>query len=321
MSLALVFSPQGSQAVGMGRALAHASPGARATFEAADRELGWSVSETCWSGPPERLDDTRQTQPCLLTTSIASLRALEESTDARPALVAGHSVGEYAALVAAGVLMFEAALRLVARRGELMAGVDVDGGMSAVLGLDRDAVAAAVDAAGRPTELVVANDNAPGQVVVSGTLEALDAAEEALTAAGARRVVRLPVSGPFHSPLMAPVAEQLATAFDAEEWRDASVPVISNVTAEPLTDAGRIRALLAEQVRSPVEWVRSVERMAADGVDLVVECGPGSALTGMVRRIAPGLRVAGAGDPESLDAAVTAMATPSATSISAGASA
>ena len=307
MSVALLFSPQGSQAVGMGRELADASAAARQAFAAADAALGWSVSETCWHGPQERLDDTRQTQPCLLTTSIAALRALEERMRPAPTVVAGHSVGEYAALVAAGVLQLDAALRLVARRAELMAAVDVGGGMSAVIGLERPAVQSIVEAAGRPTELVVANDNAPGQVVISGLSDPLEAAEGLLREAGARRVIRLPVSGPFHSPLMAGVAEQLADAFEAESWNDAEVPVMSNVTAEPVSDAGRIRALLAEQVRSPVEWRRCVERMAEDGVDVAIELGAGSALVGMLRRISPQIRTSAVADRASLDGAVALL--------------
>jgi [acyl-carrier-protein] S-malonyltransferase len=308
MSLAVVFSPQGSQAVGMGRELAAASPGARAAFEEADATLGWSVSATCWEGPVERLNDTRQTQPCLLTTSVAAWRALGERVDLRPAVVAGHSVGEYAALVAAGSLELGAALRIVARRAELMAGVDAEGGMTAILGLEREAVQVVVEVVGRPTDLVVANDNAPGQVVISGGIASLEAAEAALRAAGARRLVRLPVSGAFHSPLMASIAGDLADALEGEAWRDPRVPLVSNVTAEPLTDASRIRALLAEQVRSPVEWVRCVERMVADGVDALIECGSGSALTGMVRRIAPDVRLANVGDAAGLEAAAELVA-------------
>lgn len=309
MSLALLFTPQGSQAIGMGRELAASSPAAAEAFNMADATLGWSVSETCWGGPAERLNDTRQTQPCLLTVSIAALRALEERTDLRPAVVAGHSVGEYAALVAAGVLDFAAALRLVSRRAELMVGADRDGGMAAVIGLDRSAVERVVDAVGRPSELVVANDNAPGQVVISGHRDALAAAEEPLRVSGARRVMPLSVSGAFHSPLMAGVAEQLATAFEAERWTDARIPVLSNVTAEPLTGAHRIRALLAEQVRSPVEWVRCVERMVDDGVDTALELGSGAALVGMVRRIAPAVRTAAVTDAASLEAALELLGT------------
>lgn len=304
MTRALLFSPQGSQSVGMGRDLAERSPAARAVFDTADAALGWSVSSTCWDGPAERLDDTRQTQPCLLTVSVAAMRALQERGDGPPALVAGHSVGEYAALVAAGVLELEAALRLVSRRAELMFDADDGGGMSAVIGLDRQSVEAVIGGIARPTELVVANDNAPGQVVISGTRDAVEAAEASMRDAGARRVVRLSVSGAFHSPLMAGVAEELGRAFEAETWKDPAIPVMSNVTAEPVTDAGRIRALLAEQVRSPVEWVRCVERMVADGVDTMIECGSGAALVGMVRRIAPSVRTATVVDGPSLEAAL-----------------
>jgi len=307
MSLAILFSPQGSQAVGMGRELAERSAAARAVFEEADATLGWAVSEACWTGPEDRLNDTRQTQPCLLTASVAAFRALGERVELRPELVAGHSVGEYAALVASGVLDLATALRLVSRRAALMADADGDGGMAAVLGLDRAAVQDVVDGVGRPTELVVANDNAPGQVVISGRLDCLAAVEEPMRAAGARRVVRLAVSGAFHSPLMAGVAEELADAFERERWRDATVPILSNVTAEPLVDAGRIRALLAEQVRSPVEWVRCVERMVAEGIDVAVECGPGSALSGMVKRIAPHVRTANVGDIAGLETAVAVV--------------
>lgn len=317
MSVALLFSPQGSQAVGMGRQLAERSDAARATFVEADLTLGWSVSGTCWDGPAERLDDTRQTQPCLLTTSVAAYRALGERVDAEPAMVAGHSVGEYAALVAAGVLDFAAALRLVARRAALMASVDAQGGMAAVLGLERETVETVIASVGRPTELVMANDNAPGQVIISGRLDALDLVEEPMRAAGAKRIVRLPVSGAFHSPLMVAIVDDLAAALDGEEWHDAHVPIISNVIAEPLTEAGRIRSLLAEQVRSPVEWVRSVERMAADGVDVAVECGPGSTLVGLVKRIAPHIRTANVGDTASLEGAEALLRTGVATPASA----
>lgn len=310
MTLALLFSPQGSQAVGMGRELAERSPAARAVFEEADTTLGWSVSATCWDGPRERLDETLQTQPCLLTTSVAAFSALEEAGAGAASFVAGHSVGEYAALVVAGVLTLPAALRLVSRRAELMTGVDAHGGMAAVIGLERDAVQEVVDGLARPTELVVANDNAPGQVVISGLSECLDAVIEPMGAAGARRVMRLPVSGAFHSPLMAGVAEDLATAFESEEWRDARVPVLSNVSAEPLTDSARIRALLAEQVRSPVEWIGCVRRMVADGVDTMIECGSGAALVGMVRRIAPGVRTGTVTDAASLENAVGLLAAP-----------
>ncbi|MEX0710135.1 MAG: ACP S-malonyltransferase [Chloroflexota bacterium] len=312
MSVAFLFSPQGSQAVGMGAELAASSPAAAAVFEAADAALGWSASGLAWHGPAERLNDTRQTQPCLVATSIACLRALDEELTARgervaPAFVAGHSVGEYAALVAAGSLSVAEAVRLVARRGELMADAGVEGGMVAVIGLDRDAVVAAVASLDAGSDLVVANDNAPGQVVISGTPAALEAATKPLRAAGARRSIPLKVSGPFHSPLMVGIGAALATAFATANWRDADPPVVSNVTAEPVRDAAEIRRLLARQVHSPVEWVRSVRGMAAKGVDTFVECGPGAALSGMVRRILPGVRTLNVHDAASLAETVDAL--------------
>ncbi|MDQ3879933.1 MAG: ACP S-malonyltransferase, partial [Chloroflexota bacterium] len=233
MSVALLFSPQGAQRVGMGHELAATSDAARDVFRVADATLGWPVSELCWNGPGDRLDDTRQTQPCLFTTSVAAYAALRERSDPRPAYVAGHSVGEYAALVAAGVLDVADGVRLVARRGSLMADHAAGGGMAAVLGLERDAIAAVVDGI---DGAVVANDNAPGQVVISGTDDALARATDVLRAAGARRVLPLAVSGPFHSPAMDPVAAALRTAFEELTWRDAHPPVVSNVSGRPLTD-------------------------------------------------------------------------------------
>jgi [acyl-carrier-protein] S-malonyltransferase len=313
VTVALLFSPQGSQSVGMGRALAALSPAAASVFGEADDALGWSVSSLAWNGPEEELNDTRQTQPCLVATSIACLRALQEKVDSRgerlsPAFVAGHSVGEYAALVAAGALSLADAVRLVARRGELMADAGVNGGMVAVIGLDRELVASAVASLGLGADLVVANDNAPGQVVISGTPGALATAAEPLRAAGARRSIPLNVSGPFHSPLMAGIGSELARALATADWQAAEPPVVSNVTAEPVRDAGEIRDLLARQVHSPVEWVRSIRRMTAEGVDTFVECGPGNALTGMVRRIVPQARTLNVFDPASLATSADALA-------------
>ncbi len=308
MRVALLFSPQGSQAVGMGRDIAARSPSAAAVYRTADAALGWSVSTTCWDGPEERLNDTRQTQPCLVATCLAILSALRDELPLRPRYVAGHSVGEYAAAAAAGVLSSADAIRLVALRGRLMAEAAPEGGMSAVMGLDRDAVTRVVAATHSGDDLVVANDNAPGQVVISGTRAALETAVPALRAAGARRVVPLKVSGPFHSPMMASVGEALADAFEEATWGDADPPVVSNVTGEAVRDAGQIRALLARQVSSRVEWVRGVTAMLADGVDTFVEIGPGAALSGMVRRIAPGARTLNVADEAGLAATVEALA-------------
>jgi [acyl-carrier-protein] S-malonyltransferase len=308
MSVALLFSPQGSQTVGMGRELAEASPAARAVFDAADSMLGWPVSAVAWEGPEEHLNDTRQTQPCLVATELAALAALREALPAlAPTFVAGHSVGEYAALAAAGVLSTEDALRLVSRRAQLMA-EQAGGGMLAVIGLSRHVVAEVIAMVGTPDRVVVANDNAPGQVVISGQTDALDEATTALGAAGARRIIPLRVSGAFHSPAMADAAGQLQEAFEDVSWHDAAIPVVSNVTAEAVSDAATIRRLLARQVSSPVEWVASVQRMRDAGADTFVECGPGNALTGMLRRIAPEARSCNVSDPVTLAATVDVLA-------------
>jgi [acyl-carrier-protein] S-malonyltransferase len=312
VSLALLFSPQGSQVVGMGKALAESSPAARAAFEAADKALGWAVSEVCWGGPEERLNDTRQTQPCLVTTSLACLSALRQaSADAEvslsPTYVAGHSVGEYAAVAAAGALSAWDALSLVALRGSLMADASRDGGMAAVIGLDRVTIEDILRTIQPAGSIIVANENAPGQVVVSGTSAALAAADGPLRDAGAKRLIPLRVSGPFHSPAMAPVGEELTKAFAAVTWSDAEPPIVSNVSAEPVRDGTRIAELLARQVSSPVEWVASVRLMIAKGVDTFVECGPGTALTGMVRRIAPEAQTMNVSDPSTLQATVAAL--------------
>jgi len=312
VSVALLFSPQGSQVVGMGRDVADASPAARAVYAAADTALGWTVSRVCWDGPEDHLNDTRQTQPCLVTTSLACLAALREACTAAgtvlaPAFVAGHSVGEYAALAAAGTLSPDDAMRLVALRGSLMADVGRDGGMAAVIGLDRAAIEGVLRTISSSGSIIVANDNAPGQVVISGTGPGLAAAEKRLRKAGAKRLIPLRVSGPFHSPAMAPVGESLAAAFEKVTWSDANPPIVSNVTAVPVREAPRIRELLARQVSSPVEWVASVQRMVDGGVDIFVECGPGSALTGMVRRIAPQAQTLNVSDRPTLRATVAAL--------------
>ena len=312
MRVALLFSPQGSQVVGMGRELADASPAAKATYAAADAALGWGVSTVCWDGPEDHLNDTRQTQPCLVATSLACLAALREAcTDAgtalTPAFVAGHSVGEYAAIAAVGALSTEDALRLVALRGSLMAEVGRDGGMVAVIGLDRAGIEQVLRTVAPPGSVIVANDNAPGQVVISGTSAGLAAAEGPLRDAGAKRLIPLHVSGPFHSPATAPVGEALAAAFESVTWSDPDPPIVSNVTAEPVRGAARIRELLARQASSPVEWVASVRRMVDEGVETFVECGPGTALSSMVRRIAPEAQTLNVSDPSTLRATVAAL--------------
>jgi [acyl-carrier-protein] S-malonyltransferase len=309
MSLALVFPGQGSQEVGMGRALAGAFPESRAVFEEADAALGFPLSRLCFEGPEGDLQLTANTQPAILAASIAALRPLE-ARGVRPAFVAGHSLGEYSALVAAGVLTVADALRTVRRRGELMQeAVPVGlGAMAAVLGLDLPAIEEACREAARGEVVSPANLNSPGQVVIAGHAAAVDRAAELCRARGARRAVRLPVSAPFHCALMKPAQEGLAPVLAALALRDPAVPVVSNVDARVVRTADACRDGLVRQVSGAVRWQESVELLAREGVDTFVEVGPGTVLSGLVRKIARGARVLSVESPESLEAAVGTLA-------------
>lgn len=288
-SFVLQFPGQGSQVVGMGKALCAASAAAAEVFERADEILGYRISEICFTGPEETLNDTSTTQPALLTTSVAILRALEDELEEAPSFVAGHSLGEFSALVAAGALSFEAALRLVERRGELMkaAGEESPGGMAAVIGLAPSTLAAACRAAQERTGSYVgiANDNCPGQVVISGDEEALEACAELAQAAGARRVIRLAVSIAAHSPLMADAATAFRQALDEAPLKHPAIPVVANATARPLEDPEALRHALAQQLTSPVRWSESVRWMIDQGATRFIEVGPRDILTGLLRRI------------------------------------
>jgi [acyl-carrier-protein] S-malonyltransferase len=286
----------------MGRALADRSRAARETFEEADAVLGWSVSGLAWQGPEERLNDTRFTQPCLFTTSLAALAALRERVQPSAAFVAGHSVGEYAALVAAGVLSFADGLRLVARRGELMSAGAASGGMTAVIGLDRETVASVVASVASPADLVVANDNAPGQVVISGTRAAIDKAPEIAKTLGIKRAMALNVSAPFHSPMMQPAADKMREALAAVTIRPSAVPVVANVTAAENSEPETIRRLLVEQVTGRVRWRESVLAFRSLGVETTVEFGGGKVLTGMVKRIEKDLQTVTLDTPADIEA-------------------
>jgi [acyl-carrier-protein] S-malonyltransferase len=279
--IAWVFPGQGSQSVGMGRDLATISQEARAVFDEADATLGFSVSSLCWDGPDTELTQTRNQQPAIVTTSIAALRVLlKHDLLPEPDYVAGHSLGEYSALVAAGALSLADALRLVRRRGELME-EHGRGGMLAVLGLDEEVMQLVANESG--TE--VANFNAPGQTTLSGTEDALDVAELAAKTRGARRVIRLPVNGAFHSSLMAPVAEALALDIEQTTIVKPRVPLVANVTGEPIAHPDDIRRELVEQITGSVRWTRSVETMAELGVTHFYEVGNGNVLSGLIGRI------------------------------------
>ena len=285
---AFVFPGQGSQFAGMGDDLAARYPEARAVFERADAALGEPLSKLCFEGPDERLRLTANTQPAILTVSLAAFAVLA-ARGSRFDGVAGHSLGEYSAIGAAGGLGIEDLVRTVRRRGQLMqAAVPVGvGAMSAVLGPARDEVEACCREASAGGETVVAaNFNAPEQNVIAGHAGAVARAGALLAARGAKRVVPLPVSAPFHSPLMAPAREGLAPVLAALPFAGLSVPLYNNVDAAPVAAAGEVRDGLVRQVDAPVRWVELVGRMVADGFDTFVEVGPGSVLSGLIRRIA-----------------------------------
>ncbi|MFY0542838.1 ACP S-malonyltransferase [Brevibacillus sp. H7] len=304
--VAFVFPGQGSQFVGMGAELVHQSSAARDIFQQADEALGFSLSTLCFGGPEEELRLTANTQPAILTMSMAVLAALREKLPAYvPDFVAGHSLGEYSALTAAGSITFADAVKTVRARGQFMeeAVPAGQGAMAAVLGLEREALHAVcedVTASGHPVQL--ANLNSPGQIVISGSAEGVKQAGEKAKASGAKRVLPLNVSGPFHSSLMQPAAEKLQKVLAGVDVKDASVPVVANVTARPVSEAGAIVESLVQQVASPVLWEDSVQWMVEQGVTTFVEIGPGKVLAGLIKKIAPAdVAIYSVQDMESLD--------------------
>jgi len=304
--IAFVFPGQGAQKVGMGKALADTSPVCRQTFEEADEALGESLSRLCFEGPEDRLLLTEYAQPSILAVSIAAHR-LVESRGVRAAFAAGHSLGEYSAHVAAGTLSFADALRTVRRRGQFMQeAVPVgEGAMSAILGLDADGVSRACEAARAvlPGRVVSpANLNAPGQVVIAGHTDAVTRAGELAKAAGAKRVIPLAVSAPFHCALMKPAEERLTPVLNALTAADPRIPVVANVDAEPKRTAADSVAALVRQVSSPVRWEDVVKRLLREGVDTFVELGPGTVLAGLIKKIDRSARVMSIESPEGLPA-------------------
>ncbi|MCP3806001.1 ACP S-malonyltransferase [Paenibacillus sp. Lou8.1] len=285
---AFIFPGQGSQAVGMAKDAYEAVPAATEVFRQADERLGFALSALIFEGPDTALKQTSNTQPALLTASIALYEAFKEKMGIHPDYVAGHSLGEYSALVASGVLAFEDAVEIVRTRGEFMeqAIPDGQGGMAAVLGADREALAALcrdITESGQLVEL--ANINCPGQIVVSGTKEGVAAVAERVKEAGGKRAITLEVSGPFHSSLMKEAATKLSGKLEAVNFSKAQIPVVANVTAKPVREGSEIRQLLVDQVYSPVLWEDSVTWLLEQGVDTFVEFGPGSVLTGLVKKI------------------------------------
>ncbi len=300
---AFVFPGQGSQKVGMGLAFAESFPEARAAFEEANMVLGFDLAKLCWEGPEEELELTANTQPAILTASVAVARVLA-ARGVGPQAVAGHSLGEYSALVAAGALGFADALRLVRRRGELMqAAVPVGvGAMAAILGLGADSVRAIAEEAASGETCSVANYNAPEQTVIAGHRGAVERAMVLAKERGAKRALPLPVSAPFHCALMHEAREGLAPDLAATPFAEAAVPVVVNVDAQPAVAADELRDALVRQIDSPVRWVESVGVLYESlSVRRFVEVGPGTVLTGLVKRIAPEAEAFALGEPSALD--------------------
>ncbi|MFL5677661.1 MAG: ACP S-malonyltransferase [Chloroflexota bacterium] len=316
--IAFVCPGQGSQTVGMGRALAETSPAAAATFAAADAALGEPISTIAWDGPAEVLDLTENAQPAILATSIAILEALRERWAADglaapvPAFIAGHSMGQYSALVAAGALTIEDGVRLVRERGRLMqaSGQGRDGAMAAIIGLDDARLPELIEGASAHGVFVVANRNAPGQVVVSGERPAIDAGADIAKSLGAKRAIVLPVSVAAHSPLMAEAADGMRATLADVAFADPAVPLLANADARPIETAAACRDELVEHLTAGVDWVRAVEHMTAAGVTTFVEIGPGRVLSGLIKRIAPDAEIIAADDPSSPERLLALAAVP-----------
>jgi len=303
---AFVFPGQGSQTVGMLAELAATYPLVEATFREASDALGYDLWQLVSAGPAEELNKTWQTQPALLAASVAIYRVWQQQGGAQPTLMAGHSLGEYSALVCAGVLDFADAIKLVELRGKLMqeAVPEGTGAMQAIIGLDDASIRKACEESAQGQVVSPVNFNSPGQVVIAGNKEAVERAGAACKAAGAKRALPLPVSVPSHCALMKPAADKLAVALEEIAFNAPSVPVVNNVDVTCESDAAAIRHALVRQLYSPVRWTESVEYMASQGVTQLLEMGPGKVLTGLTKRIVDSLTAAAVNDPTSLSAAL-----------------
>ncbi|AGK53046.1 ACP S-malonyltransferase [Bacillus sp. 1NLA3E] len=307
--MAFLFPGQGSQTVGMGKSISDSYVESKTIFEKADQTLHTPLSKLIFEGPQEELTLTTNAQPSLMTTSIAILESLKQY-HITPDFVAGHSLGEYTALVAAGAFSFEEGVYAVRKRGEFMeeAVPSGEGTMAAVLGMDRNSLTAVTEEVtneGNPVQL--ANLNCPGQIVISGSRKGVELASIKAKEAGAKRVLPLDVSGPFHSSLMKPAAQKLADVLDKMTINDAGIPVIANVSADGMTDSEEIKQKLIEQLYSPVLWEDSVNKMIELGVDTFIEIGPGKVLSGLVKKINRSVKTFSISDQESLLATVEAL--------------
>jgi [acyl-carrier-protein] S-malonyltransferase len=310
MVTAFVFPGQGSQAAGMGKDLAEKFAVARQVFEEADDALGFAISRLCFAGPAEDLQLTENTQPAILTVSVAAFRALQEAGINAPAFVAGHSLGEYSALVAAGALSLSDAVRTVRARGRYMQeAVPVGtGAMAAVIGADVDAIERICAEARGDQVCSIANFNAPNQTVIAGNTEAVDRAVELLSEI-ARKVVKLKVSAPFHCALMKPAQDRLAPDLQALNFNEPAMPVVTNVDARATTAPDELRDALVRQVSAPVRWVESMQLLMSHGVDTFVEAGPGKVLSGLMRQISRDVKMLNVEDAASLETTKAGLAT------------
>jgi [acyl-carrier-protein] S-malonyltransferase len=306
--LGLVFPGQGSQSVGMGQGFYEAHPAARRVYEEAATILGYDIAALCFRGPAERLNLTEYTQPALLTASIAALRVLEPA-GLIPIAVAGHSLGEYSALVAAGGLDFHSAVSLVQKRGRYMAEAVAAGSglVAAILGLSTEAVREACREASAAGVVAPANFNCPGQIVIAGEKAAVERAIAGAKAKGCRKAIQLPVSVPVHTPLMQKAADRLALDMAKTTWSDLTVPLVNNAEAKALRSAVEVQASLVRQLPSPVLWEDSIKAMSAMGITTFVEVGPGTVLSGLIKRIVPGAVTLNVHDPKSLDATIETL--------------
>jgi [acyl-carrier-protein] S-malonyltransferase len=304
--LALVFPGQGSQYAGMGKELCAEFKQAREVFEQADDALGEYLSRMCHEGPDEQLRLTANTQPAILTTSIAALKVLQEETDLKAHLLAGHSLGEYSALVASGALDFADAVRIVRQRGTFMqeAVPDGEGAMAAILGIEAEKLQSICNEMARGEVVAPANFNAPGQIVIAGHTAAVERVIKSASEQGAKRAMRLPVSAPFHCPLMLPAGERLQRELEAIPIQSLGTPVVSNVEAEAYKDERETMDLLVRQVSAPVRWDDSVRFMLSQGIERFVEVGPGKVLSGLIKRIDRKMPSANIEDIKSLKALV-----------------
>jgi [acyl-carrier-protein] S-malonyltransferase len=310
MSIAYIFPGQGSQSPGMGKELADKFPVTRQIFEEADDALGFALSTLCFNGPAEELQLTENTQPAILATSVAVLRAIESEGFPKPDFVAGHSLGEYSALVAAGSLSLADAVKTVRGRGRYMQeAVPVGtGAMAAILGSDVETVNAACGEAAQGQVCSAANINSPGQIVIAGDAAAIDRAIEILKARVAKRAVKLNVSAPFHCSLMKPAQDRLSADLKESRFNDLQTPLVTNVDAKPIKTGAEARDSLVRQVSQPVRWLQSVEFLSSHGVQTFIEIGPGKVLSGLVRQINRELRCLNVEDDSSLRASREALA-------------